>query len=65
MSDSARFYLDLPLLTEFSAVTRAESFRPLPADWHIAACDVRNSTAAVQAGNYDRGRLGLEPEERR
>jgi len=50
--DSARFYLELPLLTEFSEVTRPERFAPLPADWHIAACDVRDSTAAVQAGNY-------------
>jgi hypothetical protein len=52
VNDSARFYLELPLLTEFSAVTRPESFAPLPADWHIAACDVRNSTAAVQRGDY-------------
>jgi len=49
---SARFYLELPLLTEFSAVTQPESFAPLPADWHIAACDVRDSTAAVQRGDY-------------
>jgi hypothetical protein len=47
-----RFYADLPLLTEFSAVTQPERFAPLPADWHVATCDVRNSTAAVQAGDY-------------
>ncbi len=46
------FYAGLPVLTEFSAVTQAERFRPLPADWHVAACDVRNSTAAVRAGDY-------------
>src|SRR6185436_818739 len=49
---SARFYAELPLLTEFSAVTRPERFAPLPADWYIAACDVRDSTAAVRLGNY-------------
>jgi len=49
---SARFYADLPLLTEFSAVTRPERFAPLPADWYLAACDVRDSTAAVRSGNY-------------
>jgi hypothetical protein len=48
----SRFYADLPVITEFSAVTQAERFAPLPGDWHVAACDVRNSTAAVQAGNY-------------
>ena len=48
----SRFYADLPVLTEFSAVTEVERFAPLPPDWHVAACDVRNSTAAVQAGDY-------------
>ena len=46
------FYAELPVLTEFSQVTRPERFAPLPADWHVATCDVRNSTAAVQAGDY-------------
>ena len=48
----SRFYADLPVLTEFSEVARPERFAPLPADWHVAACDVRDSTAAVQAGDY-------------
>ena len=47
-----RFYSDLPILTDFSAVTQPERFAPLPADWHVATCDVRDSTAAVQAGDY-------------
>src|SRR5687767_15840380 len=46
------FYAELPVLTEFSAVTEPERFARLPADWHVATCDVRNSTAAVQAGDY-------------
>jgi hypothetical protein len=49
---SANFYAGLPVLTEFRAVTRTENFAPLPGDWHVATCDVRNSTLAVQAGNY-------------
>jgi len=49
---SEGFYAGLPVLAEFSAITRAENFAPLPADWHVATCDVRNSTLAVQAGNY-------------
>jgi hypothetical protein len=48
----SRFYADLPLLTDFSAVTQPERFARLPADWHVATCDVRNSTAAVQGGDY-------------
>jgi hypothetical protein len=31
---------------------RAESYAPLPADWHVATCDVRDSTLAIEAGNY-------------
>ena len=49
---SDRFYADLPVITEFGAVTRAGSYAPLPDDWHVALCDVRNSTAAVEAGKY-------------
>ncbi len=49
---SERFYADLPVMTDFGAVTRAGSYAPLPEDWHVAMCDVRNSTAAVEAGKY-------------
>lgn len=55
MSDapgSANFYAGLPVLASFSAVTDTRNFAPLPADWHVATCDVRDSTLAVQAGNY-------------
>ena len=52
MNGSARFVLELPVLTDFSAVTQPASFAPLPADWHVAACDVRDSSAAVRAGDY-------------
>ena len=50
--DSENFYAGLPILTNFSAVTDPANFAPLPPDWHVATCDVRNSTLAVQAGNY-------------
>ena len=49
---SQRFYAGLPVITDFDAMTRGESYTPLPDDWHVALCDVRNSTAAVQAGKY-------------
>jgi len=40
------------VLASFAAVTEPANFVSLPADWHVATCDVRNSTLAVQAGNY-------------
>jgi hypothetical protein len=49
---SASFYGNLPLLAEFGDIGRPESYAPLPEDWHVAMCDVRNSTAAVEAGRY-------------
>lgn len=48
----ARFYADLPVFTDFAETTRRANGAPLPDDWHIALCDVRNSTGAVAAGNY-------------
>ncbi len=50
--NSTPFYANLPLLTEFSDAGRQESYVPLPGDWHVVMCDVRNSTAAVEAGHY-------------
>jgi len=49
---SAGFYAGLPVLTEFGAVADPASYAPLPGDWHVVTCDVRNSTRAVEAGNY-------------
>lgn len=46
------FYAGLPIVTDFAAVARFGNYAPLPDDWHIAACDVRNSTAAVLRGDY-------------
>ena len=51
-ADSAGFYAGLPVLASFDGITDAANFSPLPPDWHVATCDVRNSTLAVQAGNY-------------
>ena len=49
---SAGFYAGLPVLTEFSAIADPGSYAPLPEDWHVVTCDVRNSTRAVEAGDY-------------
>src|SRR5687768_9291019 len=49
---STSFYADLEVLPSFSDVAQPENYLPVPEDWHIATCDVRNSTQAVEAGNY-------------
>jgi len=49
---SSRFYAELPILTDFRDVAKPESFRALPDDWHVVMSDVRDSTAAIQAGRY-------------
>ncbi len=46
------FYARLPVLSDFEEVGKLDRYQPLPDDWHVALCDVRNSTAAVEAGRY-------------
>lgn len=47
-----RFYAQLPVFVDFGGMTLPERFTPLPEQWHVVLCDVRNSTAAVQSGKY-------------
>lgn len=47
-----RFYADLPVVSELAEATRAENCAALPDEWHVALCDVRNSTIAIQSGQY-------------
>lgn len=48
----ARFYADHRVVTDFADTTRAINCAPLPDDWHVALCDVRNSTIAIESGRY-------------
>ena len=48
----SRFYADLRVVADLADTTRPENCSPLPDDWHIALCDVRNSTIAIQTGSY-------------
>jgi len=50
--NTPQFYANLPVLTEFADIGRQQSYAPLPDDWHVVMCDVRDSTAAVEAGRY-------------
>ena len=49
---SRDFYASLPVFTDFDEVTRPANFRAVPDDWHVLMSDVRDSTAAVRAGDY-------------
>ena len=46
------FYLDLPVVDNFADVSIPRIYTELPDDWHIAVSDVKNSTGAIQKGNY-------------
>src|SRR3954466_13359334 len=48
----ARFYADQRVVSDLADTTRIENCVPLPDDWHVALCDVRNSTIAIQSGRY-------------
>src|SRR4051812_44733035 len=52
MSGTARFYADLPVFQGVEAIMRPENYVALPDDWHVGLCDVRNSTAAIENGQY-------------
>jgi len=54
VSASSGFYAGLPVLADFGELMQAERFAPLPSDWHVAACDVRDSSGALRSGNYKR-----------
>ena len=41
------FYESLPVLDDFSGVSRLANYRELPRDWHIVVGDVRDSTGAI------------------
>ncbi len=47
-----RFYADLRVVADLAESTRMENCAPLPGDWHVALCDVRNSTIAIESGRY-------------
>lgn len=46
------FFEGLPVFAGFPMVMDPARYTPLPKDWLIALTDVRNSTAAIEAGRY-------------
>jgi hypothetical protein len=49
---SQNFSRDLPVTPGVGALTRAESYTPLPEDWLIGCCDIVDSTGLIAAGRY-------------
>ena len=50
--NSDHFYSELPVLSEFSAVSNLDNYKELPDEWHIVTADVKNSTGAIRSGLY-------------
>ena len=46
------FFADLPVLEDFSSITDLAGFQSLPEDWWVIVADIRNSTGAIQSGQY-------------
>lgn len=46
------FYTGLPALEDFAEVADPAHYTPVPDDWLVAVGDVRNSTGAIENGQY-------------
>jgi len=46
------FYADLPVLEDFEEVANPAHYTPVPDDWLVAVGDVRDSTGAIERGQY-------------
>jgi len=46
------FYSDLPVVSNFTAISDPSIYSPLPGDWLLAVSDVKNSTELIRAGRY-------------
>lgn len=52
MTQTDRFYDELPRISEFDQLTQSDRFTPLPQDWFVGVSDIVDSTGLVQAGQY-------------
>jgi hypothetical protein len=46
------FYADVPVLEDFVQVADPAHYTPVPDGWRVAVGDVRNSTGAIEEGQY-------------
>ena len=49
---SERFYVDLPVTSDFSDLLAPSRYHPLPEGWMVGLTDVISSTAAIAEGRY-------------
>ncbi|MGC1502985.1 MAG: DUF3095 domain-containing protein [Sulfitobacter sp.] len=52
MTQTDRFYDEVPRISEFDQLTQSDRFTPLPQDWFVGVSDIVDSTGLVQAGQY-------------
>lgn len=52
MTTNEEFYSLLKPFEQFRGICEAENYVDLPADWLVVITDIRNSTAAIQKGQY-------------
>jgi Protein of unknown function (DUF3095) len=50
--ETDNFYADLPVTKEFSEIADLSRYSPLPDDWCAVVSDVKNSTVAINKGEY-------------
>lgn len=50
--DQSNFYDKLPVFSDFIKVSEGSLYHPAPDDWWIIAGDIRNSTEAIENGQY-------------
>ncbi|MCB9930925.1 MAG: DUF3095 family protein [Alphaproteobacteria bacterium] len=52
MTDTARFYADLPAAPDFAAVADFAAYAPAPDDWTVLHTDIVDSSRAIAGGRY-------------
>ena len=50
--NSENFFLELPVIEDFIAVSNPDIYRHLPEDWHVVVTDITNSTQMIEQGGY-------------
>lgn len=52
MSESSKFYVQLPGFTKFEQLSQDSVYQPVPSDWYVVISDIQGSTKAIGAGRY-------------
>lgn len=52
MSNTEKYYENLPFFSEFLQVFNNDNYYSVPSDWLIIVTDIKGSTKAIEKGNY-------------